>query len=134
MKPSLKIVVVLFFLSFTTNKDHQDSNITDISIFGEWENKQFQVEYRFTEDGNAYFAQGGFGQNMEYSLDTTKTPIWLDFKMSQGNYTATIPALLKIVDKNTIWIEQFSSSSKHPTEFSENGATVNKKHVLTRVQ
>ena len=129
MKSTIKLLICFLCLSNSLNA--QEISAKDI-LMGKWENKQFEIEYHFNENG-VYFSQGAFGQSIEYTLDVSKTPIWLDFTINIGNYKNKINGLLEIIDKDTIVIEQFSPSSKHPTEFSENRETINKRHTLKRM-
>jgi len=109
------------------------NDLPTFSLTGKWENKQMDMEYEFFDETNASFSQMSFGTMVTYTLDTTKTPQWLDLTMKQGSFEMKIPCLLKIVHQDTIWIEQFPPYDTHPTEFSSKAAEGNNKiHVLTR--
>lgn len=70
---------------------------------------------------------------IDYKLDMTKDPYWIDFTMKRGGQSMKLPGLLKIKHKDTIWIEQFPPYSKHPTAFSKDSISLTRKiHILAR--
>lgn len=99
-------------------------------LSGSWKNEGQQVEYHFQEDGHLEFVQNGMSVMVnEYSLEEGEELHKLVFTMSMGPQTMEIPALLKVVSKDEIWIEQFAPGVTLPDAFSEEAY---KKHVLHR--
>lgn len=104
-------------------------------LVGTWQNEQYKVSYTFRKDGSVIFDQGVTSTFVNsYSLDESKTPIWLDFKIAQGGASMMIPALIEFIDENTIKIEQFPPYGEHPVEFSkDDGNGIVSRHVLKKV-
>lgn len=100
---------------------------------GTWTNSSaFPTEYDFRDNGTVYFAQAGFSSMMKYHLDESKNPIWIDFETTRGKNTVVIPGLMKIIQQDTIIIEQFSPTSNHPTWFTPAEEQSNNKHSFLR--
>lgn len=121
----LKAIVILL-LCFSTKAIAQEVNLD-----GAWHNQKAQIVYEFKADNQLYFSQMGYVVAAGYTLDTSVNPHRMDLVITQGGQKMTIPALIEIVDEQTIIIEQFSPYSK-PTEFSPDDATPNSKYILTR--
>lgn len=105
-----------------------------VELEGKWVDKKMQVSYEFKADSSCWFEQAGYPVFIKsYTADVSQDPVWLEFTMSQGAMTINIPAILKVVDENTIWIEQLIPGAEYRSEFStqdENGN--NSVHVLKR--
>lgn len=109
------------------------SQTEKINLQGEWEDKQMKVKYHFSSDTKAYFSQMGYGMSVSYKIDETISPHWIDFTLERGGQKMKMPGLLRIINKDTIWIEQFPPYSKHPTKFSKDFKSRTRKiHVLVR--
>ena len=109
------------------------SQIKEIDIKGKWVDKELQVEYTFANNGIANFSQMGYGMTVAYKIDASKFPYWIDFTLKRGGNKMKMPGLLKVINKDTIWIEQFTPYSKHPKEFSKDFISRTRKiHVLVR--
>ena len=100
-------------------------------IIGTWANDEYKVRYEF-KDNSVMFQQLTTVINANYTIDTDKTPHQLTLTIQNGAIKLEIPALLKCVDGNTIIIEQFAPATV-PTEFTEDGESMNRKHILTRM-
>lgn len=118
--------LILFFVVIA-------SSAQDITILlGDWQDEKNQVSYKFNEDNSCIFDQMGYPMFIEnVIINNTKEPIWIDFTLKQGGQELTIPGLLKIIDEDTIWIEQFPPLSKHPVDFSPDETS--KIHRLKKV-
>ncbi len=101
---------------------------------GFWEDSKNKVTYEFNSDSSVLFYQSGQGVSVDsYSLDMTKDPGWIDFTIVAGSNEMVIQSLIKIVDANTIWIEQGPPVGPHPTQFSDPEESMMVRiHVLTR--
>ncbi|AOW19623.1 hypothetical protein [Urechidicola croceus] len=120
----LKIIIASLLL-FSLSKIPTDLK-TD--LIGTWEDSRLKITYEFRENGSVFFNQNDTGVFVqEYIIDDSKSPIWIDFQI-QG---MKIPGLLKVIDENTIWIEQFPPYPNHPTKFSED-ETMASMHILKR--
>lgn len=129
MKKITQLLMIIAFL-FSFNAFSQ---LDEINLKGEWKDKDLQVEYRFSDDTKAYFSQMGYGMSVTYKVDFSKTPFWIDFTMQRGEIKVKIPGLLRIINKDTIWIEQFPPYAKHPVEFSKDFKSKTRTiHVLVR--
>lgn len=108
---------------------------TSFDFTGKWEDKKLNMIYEFNPDGSIMFYQSGNGVLISsYTLDTSYEPAWIDFTIKQGSMMMEIYGLLKIVDAETIWIEQFGPAGDHPTVFSDpEGDGKYKIHVLKKV-
>ncbi len=103
------------------------------ALKGKWIDKQLQVEYEFSNNKNAYFSQMGYGMPVYYKVDYTQSPFWIDFTLKRAGKEIKIPGLLRVINKDTIWIEQFPPLEKHPTKFSKDFTSRTRKiHVLVR--
>jgi hypothetical protein len=102
------------------------------NINGKWKDIKLPYQYEFTKT-SAKFTQSGYPVFMDYQIDSTKTPIWIDFTIKQGGQTMKIPGLMKWKTKDTLWIQQFPPFSKHPTEFAKDSTSNARKiHILVR--
>ena len=129
MKLGFKLFLVLiFFLSLGFTKSEQT---VKTKLLGTWENTALDVVYEFGEE-YVYFSQGGFGQQMEYTIDDSHQPVWVDFTLKQGTITLKIPGLLELKNDTTLVIEQFAPSSDHPTEFTKEPTLRNQQHLLVK--
>ncbi len=109
------------------------SQSEELSIKGKWVDKEMQVEYNFTSNTKASFSQMGYGMSVSYKIDFSKPTYWIDFTMQRGGNKMKIPGLLRVINKDTIWIEQFAPYSKHPTHFSKDFISRSRTiHVLVR--
>jgi hypothetical protein len=126
----LILPVFLLVVAGTTRAQDQSIDLT-----GKWENTKKDIYYEFKPDSSASFSQSGYPVFInKYSLDLTRDPGWIDFTMEMGPTTLVIEGLIKIIDDNNIWIEQFGPHGAHPTEFStEEKGNIHKIHVLKRV-
>ena len=129
----MKKITKVFTLAIALFSLCSYAQFKDINISGKWEDKEMKVEYNFSTKDKAYFSQMGYGMPLSYKVDITKSPYWIDFTIERGGNKIKIPGLLRIIDKDTIWIEQFPPYSKHTTEFSEDFKSKSRKiHVLVR--
>lgn len=120
MKSRFLLLSVLFFLGCLT----VEAQSTTFDLTGIWKNEQMRYEYHFKSDSSVIFSQSGYSAFINsYTIDTSKSPIWLDFTMKMGSREQVIPALLEIVSEDEIIIEQFPPFSNHPVEFTENEYT-----------
>ena len=120
MKNRFLLLSFLFFLSVLTAKAQDGS----FELTGVWKNEQMKYVYHFKSDSSVFFSQSGYSAFINsYTIDTSKSPIWLDFTMKMGSRQQVIPALLEIVSEDEIIIEQFPPFSNHPVEFTENEYT-----------
>ena len=120
MKNRFLLLSVLFFLGCLT----VEAQSTTLDLTGIWKNEQMKYEYHFKSDSSVIFSQSGYSAFINsYTIDTSKSPIWLDFTMKMGSREQVIPALLEIVSEDEIIIEQFPPFSNHPVEFTENEYT-----------
>ena len=127
-KIALSLTLFLSLYSLSTF-----SQTEKIDLKGKWEDKQMKVEYHFSTDTKAYFSQMGYGMSVSYKIDQTISPFWIDFTLDRGGQKMKMPGLLRIINKDTIWIEQFPPYSKHPTKFSKDFKSRTRKiHVLVR--
>lgn len=127
MKTKLLIIITVF----TCFNTFSQSN--GLNLKGKWLDKQLQVEYEFTNEKDAFFSQMGYGMPISYKLDYTQSPFWIDFTLKRGGKEVKIPGLIRVINKDTIWIEQFPPFSKHPTKFSKDFTSRTRKiHVLVR--
>ncbi len=129
MKKIALLAVLMIFLvpvyAFSQSKE--------INIKGKWEDKELQVEYNFSSTTKASFSQMGYGMSVFYEVDFSKSPYWIDFTLQRAGNKMKMLGLLRIINKDTIWIEQFSPHSKHPTKFSKDFTSRTRKiHVLVR--
>lgn len=117
MKSRFLLLSILFFLGCLT----VEAQSTTFDLTGIWKNEQMRYEYHFKSDSSVIFSQSGYSAFINsYLIDTSKSPIWLDFTMKLGGRQRVIPALLEIVSEDEIIIEQFPPYSDHPVEFTEN--------------
>ena len=124
MKKILLIVVV--FISNTLFSQNSNTQLQ-----GTWQDIELPYSYEFNKE-SVRFVQSGYGVLMKYKLDTTQTPMWIDFTISRGR-KMTLPGLLKWKSKDTLWIQQFPPFSKHPTEFDKDITSQSRKvHILVR--
>lgn len=115
MKHRLLLLIVLFFVGCVTVSAQNDA----FDLTGVWKNEQKKYEYHFKSDSSVIFTQSGMSALINsYTVDTTQSPIWLDFTMKLGSREQVIPALLEIVSEDEIIIEQFPPSYTHPVEFT----------------
>ena len=124
------LLIVFCLISFSIY-----SQSIDVNLKGKWVDKEMQVEYNFSNNAKASFSQMGYGMSVSYNVDFSKFPFWIDFTMQRGSNKVKIPGLLRVINKDTIWIEQFPPYAKHPTEFSEDFKSKARKiHVLVRAK
>jgi len=127
-----KIAKLLVFISLLT-PGFTFSQSEEINITGKWEDKELHVEYDFSSTNTASFSQMGYGMSVSYEVDFSKSPYWIDFTLQRAGNKMKMLGLLRIINKDTIWIEQFSPGSKHPTKFSKDFISRTRKiHVLVR--
>ena len=123
----------LFTISLISFTVFSQSN--EINLKGKWVDKDLQVEYNFSSNSKASFSQMGYGMPVSYKVDFSKSPFWIDFTLQRGGNKMKMPGLLRVIDKDTIWIEQFPPYAKHPTEFSKDFKSKARKiHVLVRAK
>ena len=122
--------LLLFACMFSFNAFSQSE---EINIKGKWIDKELKVEYYFSSNDKANFSQMGYGMALSYKVDFSKSPFWIDFTMQRGGNKLKMPGLLRVINKDTIWIEQFAPYSKHPTQFSKDFISRSRTiHVLVR--
>ena len=127
-KTATLLVTIALLLNFT-----MFSQSKEVDIRGEWEDKEMNVEYNFSSNTKASFSQMGYGMSVSYKIDFSKSPYWIDFTLERAGNKMKMPGLLRIINTNTIWIEQFPMHSKHPTKFSKDFTSRTRKiHVLVR--
>ena len=123
-------ILITFTLLLSINSFCQSK---EVDLTGKWEDKQLQVEYNFSSNDKAYFSQMGYGMSISYKVDFSKSPLWIDFTLQRGGKKMKMPGLLKVINKDTIWIEQFPPFTKHPIKFSKDFTSRTRKiHVLVR--
>ncbi len=121
------LLVALGFLFTIAAFAHTD----EVELIGTWKNETSKIEYEFKPNGNVIFVQNGQSVYVQsYTVDLTKSPGWIDFKIVLGPNEMVIPGLIQVVDENTIIIEQFTPSSEHPEKFSEREYAP--RHILKR--
>ncbi|WP_347174894.1 hypothetical protein [Polaribacter uvawellassae] len=109
------------------------SQFKEIDLEGKWTDKELQVEYDFSKNAKAYFSQMGYGMSVSYKVDFSQSPFWIDFTLERAGREIKIPGLLRVIDKDTIWIEQFPPSSNHPVKFSKDFTSRARSiHILVR--
>jgi hypothetical protein len=129
MKKIAQLLLLLIFL-FSFNAFSQ---LKEVDIKGKWIDKEMQVEYNFSTNSKASFSQMGYGMSVSYKVDFSKSPYWIDFTLQRGGNKIKMPGLLRVINKDTIWIEQFPPYSIHPTKFSKDFTSRTRKiHVLVR--
>jgi len=122
------VVVIAMLFGFNSFGQSQE-----VDIKGKWEDKELQVEYDFSSSTKARFSQMGYGMSVSYVVDFSKSPYWIDFTLQRGGDKMKMLGLLRVINTDTIWIEQFPSLSKHPTKFSKDFISRTRKiHVLVR--
>ena len=122
------LTILLLLQCFTTYSQSKELNIK-----GKWVDKEMKVEYNFSSNSKASFSQMGYGMSVTYEVDFSKSPYWIDFTLQRAGNKMKMPGLLRVINKDTIWIEQFPSYSKHPTKFSKDFTSRTRKiHVLVR--
>ncbi len=127
-KITKSLVIAALLLSF-----NMFSQSKEVDIRGEWEDKEMNVEYNFSSNTKASFSQMGYGMSFSYVVDFSKSPYWIDFTIERAGNKMKMPGLLRIINTDTIWIEQFAAHSKHPTKFSKDFTSRTRKiHVLVR--
>lgn len=129
MKKIAQLLVILLMLqcfnAFSQSKE--------LNIKGKWVDKEMNVEYNFSSNSKASFSQMGYGMSVTYKVDFSKSPYWIDFTLERAGNKMKMPGLLRMINKDTIWIEQFPPYSKHPTVFSKDFTSRTRKiHVLVR--
>lgn len=94
------------------------------SIIGNWygqDEKNDSGRFEFKKDTAIMYFRGKPGP-MNYKLDSTKTPNWIDFTTTVGDRALTLYGLVKFIDKDTIKLEMFpGENKKHPTRFTDAG-------------
>lgn len=129
-KITTTLLVILYFISISVS-----SQSSEINLKGKWIDKELKVEYNFSSNSEASFSQMGYGMPVTYKVDFSKSPFWIDFTLQRGSNKLKMPGLLRIINKDTIWIEQFPPFSKHPTAFSKDFKSKSRKiHVLVRTK
>lgn len=126
------LLFICFFFTFHISGYTQDISLR---LNGKWEDENLNMIYELNPDGTIMFYQSGNGVLINsYTLDLSKDPAWIDFTIQMGSQKMVIMSLLKVIDENTIWIEQGSSYGDHPTEFSDpNTEGKYKIHILKKV-
>ncbi|BDD12556.1 hypothetical protein FUAX_49880 (plasmid) [Fulvitalea axinellae] len=123
-RPTFSILIMLLMASLAAQA--QDAN--KVNLIGTWENQEQKVTYEFKPDSSVIFSVGSQSAFINsFTVDYTKFPFWVDFVMKHGPRQMILPGLLKVLDEDTIQIEQFHSSPNHPVSFSEKGF-----HILNR--
>ena len=123
---AIKLLLVLFCLPLF-------SFAQDIDLKGQWKNEKLDITYQFFSASKGYFIQQIAGTPFDYTIKTDTEPYRMDMTVKSGAQELLIPALLKVVDENTIWIEQFTPMS-NPTAFTEGEDAKNRVHILKRKQ
>lgn len=123
------LIICLLFMSVKFGHAQSNQNILskrkDISL---------PYSYEFTKT-SAKFTQSGYPVFMNYQIDNTKTPIWIDFTIKQGGRLMKLPGLMKWKTKDTLWIQQFPPYPKHPTKFDIDSVSVARKiHILVKTK
>ena len=126
-RPLKNLCFTAVFLLFTSFSISQDLDLT-----GSWEDERLQIVYRFEDDENLYFSQQGYGVFAKYELESSYEPYRMELIMRNGPQEVRIPALLKVIDENTIWIEQFPPGHT-PVEFTEGEKAKLLVHKLVRI-
>mgnify|MGYP005992097295 CR=1 FL=1 len=129
----MKKIAATILFAVLLYSNYTFSQSAEINLIGKWIDKELNVEYNFSSDTEALFSQMGYGMPVSYKIDFSKSPFWIDFTLQRGKMK--LPGLLRIINKDTIWIEQFPPFKKHPTEFSKDFKSKSRKiHVLVRVK
>lgn len=122
----MKTIILMAFLGLFSSA----SLAQDVDLMGTWENEQMSIVYKFSDD-SMYFQQQTFGSWFDYKMDTSQEPYSLEITLSYAGQVQIIPALLKVVDQDHIWIEQFPPGIE-PTGFTEGELGEKTIHKLTR--
>lgn len=122
------LIIILFLFTLSLSSTAQNTN----PVLGKWKDIKLPYKYEFTKT-SATFTQSGYPVFMDYKIDSTKTPMWIDFIISQGGNSMKIPGLMKWKTKDTLWIQQFPPYPKHPTEFAKDSTSNARRiHILIR--
>ena len=131
----IKIIAQVLVITVCLFSFNGFSQSHEINLKGKWIDKDLQVEYNFSSNTNASFSQMGYGMSVSYKVDFSKSPFWIDFTLQRGGNKLKMPGLLRVINKDTIWIEQFAPLTNHPTEFSKDFKSKARKiHVLVRAK
>jgi len=118
------IVLILIFCS-SVAFGQQKSN----SIIGKWtgiDDKNQTGGIEFLADGTArLIVQGQEMPSVEFKVDYSKDPIWVDLIVRNNDQTQTLVGLIAFIDSNTITWEIFPGSKvdDRPTKFTGNTDT-----------
>ena len=110
--------------------------ITAQNVIGKWEDNKNIVNYEFRSDSSVVFEQSGYPVFINsFTLDETKSPIWIDFYMKMGEREIVIPGLLKMFSEDSIMIEQFTPFGEHPVKFTDDDTEgMRAQHILIRLE
>lgn len=119
LKSFMFVIALLFFTSV------QDKT----QLVGKWVDEERNISYEFEADNTIIFEQQGISVLVTSYTLTEGNPMQAVFTMEQGAVTMDIPAVIQIVDEETLWIEQFAPGTT-PTNFSDRPY---QKHILKKV-
>ena len=119
---------LLLLLLFVTGISYAQ---TTKDVQGKWKDIKLPYKYDFKKTWGI-FTQSGYPVMMDYKIDSTKTPMWIDFTV-KGGRTIVLPGLMKWKGKDTLWVKQFPPYKKHPTAFAKDSTSNARKiHILVR--
>lgn len=104
------VFIVLLCFQFSTAQDNP-------KLEGKWVDEKRKISYNFKSDGSMVFEQNGIPVFVNEVTLEAGDPFKAQFMMRQGGNSLTIPALIKVVNEETLWIEQFAPGQT-PTTFS----------------
>lgn len=93
----VSIFLVLFFISHLS--------FGQTNIIGFWKGKgkdNTNMSLNFINTNTVIFTLGKVSQKLNYKIDYTKTPIWLDLIIIDGKNMLPMEGIIEFVDKNVI--------------------------------
>lgn len=110
--------LVLLFLLFSLHVVQAQQN--DKSLIGKWigEDKKKVVVVEFSENKTGTLLMMGTPIPVEYKVDYTKNPIWIDFTIKNMGQIMTLFGLVEFIDPKTIKWEVFPMGSERQTAFT----------------
>lgn len=103
----ISIFLVLFILSHLS--------FGQTNIIGFWKGKgkdNTNVSLNFINTNTVIFTIGKVSQKLNYKIDYTKTPIWLDLIIINGKNLLPMEGIIEFVDKNVIKWQAMNQSRK----------------------
>jgi hypothetical protein len=101
----VSIFLVLFFISHLS--------FGQTNIIGFWKGKDnTNMSLNFINTNTVIFTLGKVSQKLNYKIDYTKTPIWLDLIIIDGKNMLPMEGIIEFVDKNVIKWQAMNQSRK----------------------